>query len=214
MSAKMPPISACANRQAVGLSVSTLNPGRVTYRSGMRRARPWPYAYDSAVTAARTDDSELEQQRAEVEAAFREGWVPLGAGEPRVLGERVYAEARKVLDHGGWTGLDHGTIQAVRDGALPGDSLPPLGPEPLIRDVTDTEVIIHGDGPARRVAVLFSYVPFPDFRFGHRFRLESPAENREPIWLMEEIETGALDRMMQDPPAADDAGVIWTTWGD
>jgi hypothetical protein len=30
---------------------------------------------------------------------------------------------------------------------------------------------------------------------------------------MEEIETGALDRMMQDPPAPDDAGVIWTTWG-
>jgi len=30
---------------------------------------------------------------------------------------------------------------------------------------------------------------------------------------MEEIDTGALDRMMQDPPAPDDAGVIWTTWG-
>jgi hypothetical protein len=44
--------------------------------------------------------------------------------------------------------------------------------------------------------------------------LESPAENREPIWLVEEIETGALDRMMEDPPAPDDAGIIWTTWGD
>jgi hypothetical protein len=31
---------------------------------------------------------------------------------------------------------------------------------------------------------------------------------------MEEIETGALDRMMQDEPVADNSGVIWTTWGD
>ena len=135
-------------------------------------------------------------------------------GIARALTERAYAEARKVLDHGGWTGLDHATIQAVRDGALPGDSLPALAAAPLIRDVTDSEAIIHGDGPARRVAVLFSYTPFPDIRFGHRFRVESPAENREPIWLMEEIETGALDRMMQDPLAPDDAGIIWTTWGD
>jgi len=171
-------------------------------------------AYDSAVTTRRTDDSGLEQQRAAVETAFRGGWVPAGAGEPRALTERAHAEARKVLDHGGWTGLDHVTVQAVRDGALPGDSLPPLAPDPLIRDVTDTEVIIDGYGPARRVAVLFSYDHFPGVRFGHRFRLESPAENREPIWLMEEIETGALDRMMQDPPAPGDAGIIWTIWGD
>lgn len=56
------------------------------------------------MTAERTDDSELGQQRAAVETAFREGWVPLGTGEPRALIERSYAEARKVLDHGGWTG--------------------------------------------------------------------------------------------------------------
>jgi hypothetical protein len=166
------------------------------------------------VTAERTGDWELEQQRAAAEAAFREGWIPQGAGEPRALTGRAYAEARKVLDHGGWTGLDHVTIQAVRDGALPGDPLPPHRAEPFIRDVTGSEVIIHEDGPARRVAVLFSYASFPDVRFGHRFRLESPVENREPILLMEEIETGALDRMMQDPPAPDDAGFIWTTWGD
>ena len=166
------------------------------------------------MTAERTGDSGLEKQRAAVGATFSEGWIPQGAGEPRTLTERTYAEARKVLDHGGWTGLDHVTIQAVRGGALPGDPLPPLEAAPLIRDVTDTEVITHGNGPERRVAVLFAYAPFPDVRFGHRFRLESPAENREPIWLMEEIETGALDRMMQDPPAPDDAGVIWTTWGD
>jgi hypothetical protein len=33
------------------------------------------------------------------------------------------------------------------------------------------------------------------------------------IWLKEEIETGALDRMMQTPPA-DETGIIWTTWED
>jgi hypothetical protein len=31
---------------------------------------------------------------------------------------------------------------------------------------------------------------------------------------MEEIDTGALHRMMRNAPAADDAGIIWTTWGN
>jgi hypothetical protein len=31
---------------------------------------------------------------------------------------------------------------------------------------------------------------------------------------MEEIDTGALHRMMRNEPAADDAGIIWTTWGN
>jgi hypothetical protein len=35
--------------------------------------------------------------------------------EPRVLTEQGYARARKILDHGGWTGLDETTIQAVRN---------------------------------------------------------------------------------------------------
>jgi len=162
----------------------------------------------------RDPEDDLELQRAAIERAFRAGWAPLGAGEPRALTEPAYAEARRILDHGGWTGLDRAAIQAVRDGAQPGDALPPLERRPPIRGVADTEVIIHGDGPERRAAVLFSYEVFPGVRFGHRFRLESPAENNEPIWLMEEIETGALDRMMGDAPAPDDAGVVWTTWGD
>jgi hypothetical protein len=158
--------------------------------------------------------SELEQQRAAIETDFREGWVPRGAGEPRVLAERDYAEARKIIDKGGWTGLDRTTIEAVRGGAQPGDPLPPLQPDPFIDHVRDAKVIIHGEGPKRRVAVLFSHDHFPGVRFGHRFRLESPCESHEPIWLKEEIETGALHRMMRDKPAADDAGVIWTTWGN
>jgi hypothetical protein len=155
-------------------------------------------------------ESGLEQQRAEIEAAFRQGWRPIGAGEPRVLTERAYTEARKVLDHGGWTGLDKAAIDAVRGGARPGDPLPPLQPCPYVDDVIDAEVIITGDSPQQRVAVLFSHRDFPGARFGHRFSGYDPALER--IELKEEIETGALHGMMQSHPAPDDAGIIWTTW--
>ena len=58
------------------------------------------------------------------------------------------------------------------------------------------------------MAVLFSHHHFPGIRFGHRFRLEPSGQNPEPIWLKEEIETGALHRMMQNEPVAKDIGVI------
>ena len=155
----------------------------------------------------------LQQQRAEIAAAFREGWRPAGAGQPRVLTEHAYAQARNVLGRGGWTGLDPATIQAVRDGAQPGDPLPPLQPDPFIDRVADAEVTITGSGPGRRVAVLFTHRDFPGVRFGHRFPLDPHAEGREQIWLKEEIETGALHRMMNSRTAPDDAGITWTTWG-
>jgi len=158
-------------------------------------------------------DPDLEPQRAQIETAFREGWRPIGAGEPRVLTKRAHAAARRVLDHGGWTGLDRATIQAVRDGAQPGDPLPPLQPDPYIDNVVNTEVITTGSGAGRRVAVLFSHQHFPGARFGHRFPLDPYAEGHEKIWLKEEIETGALHRMMDRQPAPDNAGIIWTTWG-
>ena len=159
-------------------------------------------------------DSDLEFQRDAIARAFREGWVPMGVGEPRVLTERDYAEARKLLGRGGWTGLDQATIQAVRGGAQPGDSLPPLQPDPFINNVTDAEVFMTGSRPGRRIAVRFSHDDFPGIRFGHRFPREPGRETHEDIWLKEEIETGALHRMMQDPPAPDDAGVIWTAWAE
>jgi hypothetical protein len=165
-------------------------------------------------TVIQGPEDDLEFQRAAIERAFRHGWASPEDGRPRVLTERAYAEARKLLGHGGWTGLDQATIQAVRNGALPGDPLPPSQPRPFIRDVTGAEVLITGSGPGRRIAVLFSYPHFPGIRFGHRFPREPGRGTHERIWLMEEIDTGALDRMMQDPPAPDDAGVIWTTWGD
>lgn len=157
-----------------------------------------------------SSDPELEHQRAGIEAAFRDGWQPSGAGGSRVLTERAYAQARKVLDHGGWTGLDVATIQAVRSGAQPGAALPP---HPFIRGVTDAEVVLDESGPRRRVAVLFCHEYFPGVRFGHRFPLEPFGEGHEDIWLMEEIDTGALHRMMNDPPPADKDGIVWTTWG-
>jgi hypothetical protein len=156
----------------------------------------------------------LERQRAEIEASFRQGWRPAGAGKARVLTGRAYAEARAVADHGGWTGLDQETIEAVRGGAQPGDLLPPPRPYPYIDRVTDAEVIITGASPHRRVAVLFSHQDFPGARFGHHFPADPYMTALEKIWLKEEIETGALDRMMQIPPAADETGIIWTTWED
>jgi hypothetical protein len=159
------------------------------------------------------DDPGLERQRAGIEAAFREGWRPVDAGGPRVLTGQAHAEARRILSQGGWTGLDREIIQAVRGGARPGDPLPPPRPSPFIDRVSDAEVIITGCGPDRRVAVVFSHEHYPGVRFGHRFPLERDADGHGPIWLKEEIETGALHRMMQDQPDAGAAGVIWTTWG-
>jgi hypothetical protein len=159
-------------------------------------------------------DLELETQRAQIHAAFRDGWAPHGVDEPRVLTGPAYAEVRRLLDRGGgWTGWDRATIDAVRNGAQPGDSLPPLRRRPFIENLTDTEVLLNGIGPSRRVAVLFSHTHFPDLRFGHRFPLEPYAKDYESIWLMEEIDTGALHRMMKKQPAADSTGIIWTAWG-
>ena len=119
-------------------------------------------------------DPGLEQQRAEIEAAFRQGWRPIGAGKRRVLTERTYTEARKVLDHGGWTGLDEAAIDAVRGGARPGDPLPPLQPRPYVNDIIDAEVIITMAGPEQQVAVLFSHRASP----AHASATGSPATTR------------------------------------
>ena len=145
----------------------------------------------------------LDGQHALIETVLVEGWQPIGGGKPRVLTEPAHAEARKILDRGGWTGLDQAAIEAVRGGAQPGDPLPPLQAEPCIRHVTDPEVIITGTGQGRRVAVLFSHTSFPGARFGHRFPLGLDEYGGDPVYLREEIETGALHRMMQAQPAAE-----------
>ena len=178
----------------------------------MMEAEPSPDASGITWTVWGARLPGLEPLRERIEAAFREGWRQVRAGRPQALTERTYAEARKILDAGGWTGLDRSVIEAVRGGAQPGDLLPPPQPDPYIDHVTDAEVIITASGPHRRAAVLFSHQHFPGLRFGHRF----PADPglADPIDLKEAIETGSLHRMMQDQPAADQAGIIWTTWND
>jgi hypothetical protein len=155
----------------------------------------------------------LERQRADIEASFRGGWVPADIGQPRTLTAAEYSEARNLTAEPGsrLSYLEPAVIQAIRGGARPGDALPPRERKPFIRGVSDAEVIITGRAAASCVAVLFSHVSFPGVRFGHRFT--PPSDEHASIWLMEEIETGALHRMMRTPPQADDAGITWTTWG-
>ncbi len=67
-----------------------------------------------------------------------------------------------------------------------------------------------GGGGGEPVAVLFSHSAFAGARFAHRFAPPGTVSN-ELIWLKEEIETGALHRMMRDvAPSPDDEGLIWT----
>lgn len=83
--------------------------------------------------------------------------------------------------------------------------------QPFIKGVgDDAKVIITSHGGRQCVALLFTHQGFPGVRFGHRF---TPGDKHAPIWLKEEIETGALQRMMRAGPAPDDAGIVWTTWG-
>jgi len=162
------------------------------------------------MTSSSASEAELLLQREQVEADFRDGWVPRDVDEPRVLTDSAYTAARKIVEEGGWTGLDRSTIQAVRNGARPGDPLPQER-KPFIDRVTNVQVIIIGSGPEGRVAVLFSHDHFPGIRFGHRLSLPSDRDARLALlWLKEQIETGALHRMMRDQPVPDDAGIIWT----
>jgi hypothetical protein len=166
------------------------------------------------VTLRPVSQAELERQRAVIEADFRGGWIPAGAGQRRTLTAAPRAGENSFIapDGRAGTGPDRAGNQVVRDGAQPGDPLPSLLRRPFIKGVSDeAEVIITGTGSWQYVAVLFSHESFPGVRFGHRFA--PPPDKHAPVWLMEEIETGALHRMMQDQPAADDAGIVWTTWG-
>jgi len=145
---------------------------------------------------------------------LRGRWVPPDAEGPRVLRVSAYDEARRFNQKGGWTGVDPATLQAVHRGARPGDPLPPRQPGYYLDLVTDAEVILTGSGEDQRVAVLFSHRHFPGVRFGHRFPPGLDEDGGDPVYLREEIETGALHHMMQAQPAADGNGITWTTWGD
>jgi len=149
---------------------------------------------------------ELEARRASVAWSFR----PRPAGPPRRLTADEYDEATALLERGGLSGLDTALVTAVRSGAQPGDPLPPEEPIPYIHGVHDTDVRIVGDGDERRVVVLFSHQAFPGQRFGYAYQPPAEADEYEDIWLMEEIDTGALHRIMRyDHPEADESDVTW-----
>jgi hypothetical protein len=57
-------------------------------------------------------------------------------------------------------------------------------------------------------ATLVALAPAGQGPGGTAILTPQPGENL----AKEEIETGALDRMMQTPPAADETGIIWSTW--
>jgi hypothetical protein len=171
-----------------------------------------PHLAFLTVRSRRDGQAELEAQRAALEAELRQERVPSDLGMPRTLSEAAYAHARKTIDHPGWTGLEPATIRAVREGAQPGDPLPPRERKSFINGVSDTEAIITR-GAEPPVAILFSHEHFTGGRFGHLVLLPSnPKAAHASEWLKEEPETGALHRIMQSRPSADDAGVIWTTW--
>ncbi|MDQ2815244.1 MAG: hypothetical protein M3Z75_26215 [Actinomycetota bacterium] len=65
---------------------------------------------------------------------------------------------------------------------------------PFINGAGDAEVVITGYSARRCVAVLFNSQDFPGARFSHRF---TPGDEHAAVWLKEEIETGALRRMMR-----------------
>lgn len=229
-----------------------LNDPRLATETVVRLRR----GYHPDVTEEDGVDADLERQRAAAEDDFRHGWVPTGDGLG-VLSEGYYEQALRAISGGSSsgldpaviravrngarpgdplpppelslaeykyalkvisddlpTGMDQATIRAVRDGAQPGDPLPPPERKPFIVGVSDdAEVIISGIDSDRYVAVLFSHQHFPGIRFGHRFPPPTAEEVRySTIWLKESIETGALHRMMRNPPSADEAGITWTIW--
>lgn len=196
--------------EAGSVPAAAHGPGKVSRPQESAAELPGP---DSATLPLVLGDEEpdLAPQRAEIEAAFRERWVAPPGSEPQLLTGRDYAEALRFIAQPGKTWLAAVAIQAVRDGAQPGDPVPHdrfLGPTPT------PEVIIIGQEAERRVAVLFSHEDFPGVQFGHRFGLHIPGGNREAaIRLIEQVQAGALRQAMQTHRRDDGAGITWTPWG-
>jgi hypothetical protein len=77
----------------------------------------------------------------------------------------------------------------------------------------DFEVRIAGAGDHACVVVLFSHEHWPGVRLGHQFPPPDVTDGYEDIWLMEEVETGGLGRLMGRHPHPDGDGIVWTDWG-
>jgi hypothetical protein len=155
-------------------------------------------------------ESALESQRALFEHAFAVGAPHQGGGQPRVLTTEQYEQGKAIADHGGWTTLDRGIIDAVRRGARPGDAVPGAEVFHLVDGVDEVSARIDGHGDERRVLLFFAHRSFPGVRFCYRSKPPG-SDDYELAWLVEELATGALHRMMRyDQPTADKGGVIRT----
>jgi hypothetical protein len=160
--------------------------------------------------------SDLGEQQRRLEEAFVRGRVSPARG-PVVFDEAQLARIEQVRDHGGLLNMDeHEYLERLRAGGRRGDPLPaaPAIRKPYIRGMGDDfEVQTAGTGYHAHVGVLFSHEHWPGVRFGHRFPPPAEADGYEDVWLMEEIETGGLARLMRQQPHPDSAGITWTTWG-
>jgi len=156
--------------------------------------------------------SQLERQRAEIEATLRGGWLPMPSGKAEILDNRLYYLAQKVIRNESSAPLDPSIIQAVRNGAQPGDALPPTGRKPFIENVPEDfqVIVIEQEREQSYVAVLFSHVKWPGYRFGYKFSEPgSTADRYGPLFMLEHIETGAIDRLMEKSPRPGEKDTIW-----
>jgi hypothetical protein len=160
--------------------------------------------------------SDLRGQQRRLEDVFVDGWVTPARG-PVLFNEEQLARIERVRDHGGFLNMEeHEYLQRLGTGARRGDPLPaaPAIRRPFITGLgEDFEVQIASSGEHAHVVALFSHEHWPGVRFGHRFPPPREADGYEHIWLMEEVETGALARLMGRHPRRDGDGIIWTDWG-
>jgi hypothetical protein len=155
----------------------------------------------------------IEEQRDRLERVFVDGLITPARG-PVNFNEDQLARLDRVNQHGGWLNRDeHEYLQRLRAGGRRGEPLPaaPATREPYIDGIgEDFEIRIATQAEQVAVVILFSHERWPGIRFGHRFPPPNQADGYEDIWLKEEVETGALSRLMDREPRPDDDGVIWT----
>jgi len=116
----------------------------------------------------------------------------------------------------GWRNeQEHEYLEWLRAGGWRGEPLPaaPAKRRPFIAGIADNfEVRIASTGDNADVVVLFSHEHSPGVRFGHRFPSPDAADGYKEIWLMEEVETGGLGRLIGRHPTPDRDGIVWTDW--
>lgn len=144
---------------------------------------------------------------------FHPGDVP----RPRVVSEEEYEHVRKFSTRGRWgdmLNVDTVLWQAVKDGARPGDPIPPEPESPFVDGIFDVEVNVVERAGEEAVATFFSDHDFPGVRFAFLWsrpdRIANDWHAEEDVWFQEEMNTGALRRAMQDgEPRPDGNGVVW-----